>query len=195
MTFVLTNGSVIPHDQTARNVLGSCGGCHQPICAVIRHPNRIDPVQHPGAIRNDGLWRIDAIFPKPAPVEIPEAIPDSVAKAFKQGAESKKSGHFDAACGMYRRAMELGLKAFSPDIEAWKLEKRIDKMAADNRITQEIQSWAHELRLDGNEALHGDAEATQEMAEQMHQLCKFLLIYLYSLPAQVSAAKMRRGEI
>lgn len=90
--------------------------------------------------------------------------------------------------------MELALKDFSPDIEAWKLEKRIDKMASENRITPEIQAWAHELRLDGNEALHGDGEATLDMTEQMHELCKFLLTYLYTLPAQVAAAQARRAN-
>lgn len=90
--------------------------------------------------------------------------------------------------------MELALKAFSPDIEAWKIEKRIDRMAAEHRITRELQAWAHELRLDGNDAMHGDEEATEEMADQMHELCRFLLIYLYTLPLQVEGAKARRGE-
>jgi hypothetical protein len=95
---------------------------------------------------------------------------------------------------MYRKAMELGLKAFSPDIEAWMIEKRIDKMAAQHRITPELQTWAHELRLDGNDALHGDGEATADMANQMHELCKFLLIYLYTLPQQVAEAQARRAK-
>lgn len=90
--------------------------------------------------------------------------------------------------------MELALKAFSQDIEAWKIEKRIDKMAAEHRITPELKDWAHELRLDGNDAMHGDDDTTREMADQMHELCKFLLIYLYTLPAQVQAAKARRNS-
>jgi len=90
--------------------------------------------------------------------------------------------------------MELALKSFSPDIEAWKIEKRIDRMAAENRITRELQTWAHELRLDGNEAVHGEDEATAEIADQMHEFCKFLLIYLYTLPAQVESAQARRGS-
>lgn len=88
--------------------------------------------------------------------------------------------------------MELALKAFAPEIEAWKLEKRIDKLAAEHRITTDIQEWAHELRLDGNEALHGDEDATQEMTDQMHHLTHFLLIYLYTLPSQIAEAKQRR---
>ena len=89
--------------------------------------------------------------------------------------------------------MELALKAFAPDVEAWKLEKRIDKLAADHRITKDMQDWAHELRLDGNEALHGDEDATEEMTDQMHHLTHFLLVYLYNLPQQIAAARERRA--
>jgi hypothetical protein len=89
--------------------------------------------------------------------------------------------------------MELGLRQLSPEIEAWKIEKRIDKMAAQGLLTKEIQDWAHELRLDGNDVLHED-EASQEMADQMHALCKFLLTYLYTLPEQVKAARARRAD-
>ena len=65
-------------------------------------------------------------------------------------------------------------------------------MAAEHRITPELKTWAHELRLDGNDAMHGEEEATQQMVDQMHEFCKFLLIYLYTLPAQVKAAQARR---
>ena len=73
------------------------------------------------------------------------------------------------------------------------LEKRIDKLAAEHRITPDIQKWAHELRLDGNEALHGDEDATEEMVDQMHHLTYFLLTYLYTLPNQIEEVRARRA--
>lgn len=94
---------------------------------------------------------------------------------------------------MYRKAMELGLKDKSPGIEAWKIEKRIDKMAAEGLITKELQDWAHELRLDGNDAVHDD-EMDKDDADRMHNFCKFLLTYLYTLPEQVKAARALRTE-
>lgn len=120
-------------------------------------------------------------------------MPEAVARSFREAAESRRRKNYNAACAMYRRAMEQGLKAFSPDVEAWKLERRIDKLAAEHRITPDLQAWAHSLRLDGNEALHGDADAAQEMSDQMHHLCWFLLIYLYTLPIQIAHAKDRRS--
>lgn len=148
-----------------------------------------------GDLLNNHLITVEALYPPPQPVEVPGALPEGVARSFREAAESRKRGLFSAACAMYRRAMEQGLKVFSPEVDAFKLERRIDKLAAEHRITPELQSWAHSLRLDGNEALHGDAEATQELADQMHHLCWFLLVYLYSLPSQVQQAKARRGGV
>lgn len=93
---------------------------------------------------------------------------------------------------MLRRCMEIALKTFAPDIDAWKLEKRIDRLANENKITPALQEWAHELRLDGNEALHGTAPADEELATRMEGLTTFLLIYLYTLPAQVAQARDSR---
>lgn len=89
--------------------------------------------------------------------------------------------------------MELALKGLSPEIEAWKIEKRIDKMAAEGLITNDLKDWAHELRLDGNDAVHED-EMTNEVIDQMHSLCTFLLTYLFTLPEQVKAARARRAD-
>lgn len=178
----------------------TCNGCQMPILAVLsansiatnsgRTPKTFDG----DLLMSNGYFATISILPTPPENDAPESSPDAVKRAFHQGSSSRNIGNYDAACGMYRKTMELALKAFSPDIEAWKIEKRIDKMAAENRITPELQTWAHELRLDGNDAMHGDEEATREMADQMHDFCKFLLIYLYTLPAQVKVAKQRRAE-
>lgn len=176
----------------------TCNGCQMPICATLmRTPTSLrsqtSPMSGSGDLAAENShFILKRVFPERIAESTPLNIPEAVAKAFRQAESSLKAGHLDAACSMYRKAMELGLKAFSPDIEAWKIEKRIDKMAAENRITPELKAWAHELRLDGNDALHGEDDASEEMANQMHELCKFLLTYLYTLPAQVAEAQARR---
>lgn len=89
--------------------------------------------------------------------------------------------------------MEQGLKAYSPDIDAWKIEKRIDKMFAAGHITADIKDWAHELRLDGNDAVHED-EITEDVVNQMRTFCRALFTYIYTLPEQVRAARARRED-
>jgi hypothetical protein len=186
-----------PHDPAWWSVFANCTACHMPIAARIRTADGsrgLNPSNYPGDLTGTGSpWVLCEVFPALVPIDVPMDIPVNVAKAFKQAAESRKGGHLDAAAAMYRKAMELALKALSPQIEAWKIEKRIDKMAAEGLITQELQSWAHELRLDGNDVLHED-DATLEMVDQMHGFCKFLLTYMYTLPEQVRAARTRRSE-
>lgn len=191
---VIGSGMFRPGSLSNWIVFLQCPACFMPVVANLALKAGIGNFQViTGQIDDPGFCASIEVFPAAPPTDVPENIPDNVARIFKQAAESKKAGHLDAACGMYRKAMELALKNFSPDIEAWKIEKRIDKMAAENRITPELQSWAHELRLDGNDALHGDESASGEMTEQMHGLCKSLLLYLYTLPAQVERAKARRA--
>lgn len=195
MTFECIGANARKSDASMWFVFGECGSCNMPVCAMVSSRLNGNPVGFHGNLMGDtgGLFQVMEIIPSPRQIHVPKDIPEAVARTFKQAAESRRAGHLDAACSMYRKAMELGLKAFSPDIEAWKIEKRIDKMAAEHRITPELQAWAHELRLDGNDAVHGDEEATADMAAQMDGLCTFLLTYLYTLPAQVAAAQARRA--
>ena len=174
------------------SLLARCNDCDGPLTAVIDTYGRVSEMR---ALTGNVLriGSVLAVFPEVRPIEAPASVPDKVARSFIEAATARRAKLWNSACAAYRRTMELGLKAMSPDIEAWKLEKRIDRLATEHRITPELQAWAHELRLDGNEALHGDEDATEEMTEQMHHLCWFLLTYLYTLPSQVSSIRDRRS--
>lgn len=175
-------------------LLASCNACNGPLTAVIQTYGEVSQIQDlRGDVLGNSRHQVTGVYPTSTPIEAPTSVPDKVARSFIEAASNRSSKLWNPACAAYRRTMELGLKAMSPDIEAWKLEKRIDKLAAEHLITPALQAWAHELRLDGNEALHGDEDATEEMAEQMHHLCWFLLTYLYTLPSQVEAIRARRS--
>jgi len=174
-------------------LLASCNACGSPLTAVVNTNSSARQIQELSGNVLSPPHSVLNVFPAPKPIEAPASVPDKVARSFIEAASNRRSKLWNTACAAYRRTMELGLKAMSPDIDAWKLEKRIDKLAAEHRITPELQTWAHELRLDGNEALHGDEDATEEMTEQMHHLCWFLLTYLYTLPSQVEAVRARRS--
>lgn len=147
-----------------------------------------DPKDHTGALDKPdhmgGRQDVFAVFPEPAPTQVPDCLPPPVGKSFREGVEIVKTSP-NAACAMFRRALELGLRDLSPDIEAWKLEKRIDKMAAENLLTPAIRDWAHALRMDGNNAVHDGEDATVEFAQQVQELTRYVLLYLYTLPEQV----------
>jgi len=194
MTFVVR--AVTLHEPPKRYaVLAICNSCQQPVLQDYQSRyNSRDLEAHAGDIgKLDGTFLLQT-WPAPQPVDAPASVPERVARAYVDALKARRAQLWNPACGAYRRCMELALKEFAPDVEAWKLEKRIDKLAAEHRITPDIQKWAHELRLDGNEALHGDEDATQDTTDQMHHLTYFLLTYLYTLPRQVEAARERREE-
>ncbi|WFC66360.1 DUF4145 domain-containing protein [Achromobacter denitrificans] len=117
----------------------------------------------------------------------PEHVPVAAAKSFIEGGDCLSDGRYTSAVAMFRRALEICLKHFSPDVDAWKLEKRIDKLAEKGLITPDLKTWAHKIRLEGNEAVHEEDEPTREAATELQLFTEMVMTYLYTLPAKVQA--------
>ncbi|WP_186062181.1 DUF4145 domain-containing protein [Burkholderia gladioli] len=172
------------------NALGVCPACGYP-AAIVAHTHPGQPIHNltnlQGALKvgpHHNFFRI-SIFPSPEKIDTPEHIPPNAARAFAEGADSLAGGRATAAAAMFRRCLEIALKQHSPDIEAWKLEKRIDKLFAEGRITKDLQEWAHRIRLEGNDALHEEEEFTKQTAGEMMEFTRMVLVYLYTLPERI----------
>jgi hypothetical protein len=124
------------------------------------------------------------VYPQPEKTDVPDHLPDGAANAFKQAVEGRKGGLYDAAGAMYRKALDVGLKTIDPQAMGT-LQARIDKLAAEQKLTPSIKDWAHEIRLDGNEAAHEESPFTKDDAEQMHSFAQLVLTYLFTLPERV----------
>ena len=191
-TFNATNSvknQVIPHTWSVHLV---CNSCWTGIVAIISDGGTgIAPTDHPANLRlpdhRGYKFEIREIFPKVLEVVVPDHLPDGVARAFKEGCDILKVAP-NAACGAFRRTLELALKDLSPEVEAWKLEKRIDKMANAGALTPALQNWAHKLRLDGNSAVH-EENVTSDYAREVESLTRFVLTYLFTLPESVKLAQ------
>lgn len=88
---------------------------------------------------------------------------------------------------MFRRAIDVGTKLLSDEINAWKLDKRIDALANAGLITKDLQAWAHKIRLEGNDAIHELDEPNKDQAAELERFTELVLTYLYTLPARVKA--------
>jgi hypothetical protein len=196
MTFTVRSDYPFKGQPSNQVALGSCNACDKPLTVQMRHltAGSWTPSKQNGNLLKEGNLKLLGMWPTAEVIAAPENVPEKISRNYVEAAQSRQRGAWNVACAGYRRTMELALKAFAPDVEAWKLEKRIDKLAAEHRITKDMQDWAHELRLDGNEALHGDDDATEEMTDQMHHLTHFLLVYLYNLPYQIASARARRAS-
>ncbi len=196
MTFNVLKG-VLHTDTSFSSIVALCANCNEPVLAKFTGKNPFNsgdmlPSMSGNLLTN--AWIRDFVIWPPQPtIEAPMAVPDRTARAYVEAVKARRAQLWNAACSSYRRCLEMTLKDFAPDVGArTSLVNRIDRLAADHRITPALQSWAHDLRIDGNEAVHGDDEATQEMTDQMHNLTYFLLTYLYTLPKQIDDARARR---
>lgn len=192
MGFIYVAGAHATDAANTQHVMYKCPKCSGPIVTRVFNQHHRDLASRGGDIRDiDGITIKWIEPPAPTP-EAPEHTPAAVAEYYVEACDSLHRQKWTSAASMLRKCMEVALKQFAPDVEAWKLEKRIDKLAAEHLITPALKDWAHELRLDGNEALHGTEPATEELATRMERLTHFLLVYLYTLPAQVEQARTER---
>lgn len=193
MTFKLQGQVYVPRDDVW-NVFAACDACLKPSALVMRtSPSSAQPLTIAGDVQTSPQVRVLAWYPPPVAIDLPEHAPPAATEAFRQGCKNLNAAMFDAASAMFRRALEVALKDLSPDVEAWKLEKRIDVLAAQHRITPAIRDWAHEIRLDGNE-IHSLDTPAPATVEQMRDLAYFVLLYLFTLPKKVDLARARRAD-
>ncbi|WP_429498924.1 DUF4145 domain-containing protein [Robbsia andropogonis] len=119
----------------------------------------------------------------------PDYVPAGVAKAFEEGARSLRNASPNAAVAMFRRAVDVGLKLMAPDLTTNVMAHRIDALAKDGRLNKDLAAWAHEVKLDGNAALHDIEEFDFHVAQQLEKFTEMLLMYLFTLPGMIQAKR------
>lgn len=147
-----------------------------------------------GATGTPEAKKLKAVIVRPPSenAEIPPHLPQSVAKAFRQGETNfRLPDAEEAAALMYRRSLELAVKEVFPD-EKGTLIQRIDKLASKGFLPDAMKDWAHEIRVIGNDGAHelDGVERADLVAAQ--GFTDAFLRYLISLPQEV---KLRRAQV
>jgi hypothetical protein len=190
--FTLVGEANIPRSTYGWLAFFRCNTCFGPLAIQLRNETNATMQKLDGELRYiRGITNLE-VFPKPAPSCAPSHTPEAVARAFIQAEDAIKMQHWEAAGAMDRRALEISTKEMAPEHAALKLYKRIEKLADSGRLTPSLKEWAHDLRIVGNDALHEIDGLTEDEATQTHELARFVLIYLYTLPAQVEEARKAR---
>lgn len=184
MNFQLITVVSNPNRSNFYTGFATCNGCHAPICMHIISTGGKSPSQYNGDLTKSPEFVVPFVYPELEKTAVPEHVPETVARPFIQAVESKVAGHYDAAGAMYRKALDVGLKAIDPKLKG-KLYDRIEKLAAENKLTPSLKDWAHEIRLDGNDASHDEAAFTKTEADEMHAFTQLVLTYLFTLPEKV----------
>jgi len=73
---------------------------------------------------------------------------------------------------------------------------RIEKAVEDHLITNEMATWAHEVRLDANDQRHADQAATlptQQDATRVIEFASALAEFLFVLPSRIQRGLQANG--
>ncbi len=98
-------------------------------------------------------------------VRLPENVPESIVKEFREAEECLENGTIRAAAGMFRSVLDKTLRANGyKTSRGVSLAQQIDQAAKDGVITAARQRRAHdEIRVLGNDVLH---EEWREVPEE-----------------------------
>jgi hypothetical protein len=151
------------------------------------HANLISTnVDFPGA-----RFRVLDTWPK-YHSQAPDFVAANVGRFYEQGLENLQHKRWDAAGAMFRKSLDVATKALAPEHKSETLFKRINKMVAAGQLTPAMGDWSHEIRLEGNDAVHDDEPETEDDARAAQKFAEAFLTYVYTLPEMVRANRAKR---
>ena len=120
----------------------------------------------------------------------PAGTPETVKECYEEAVACQQGGARRAAAGQLRATLETALKGK----EKTKLEALIRKAAEQGRITKEMESWAHEQRVLGNESMHEGVQPTYKEIEEGLDCVRAMLLCMYELPIRAAHHRKQREK-
>ena len=170
---------------------GLCRSCD---CGIIVFLNTAGdaPPSHVFLPGSRNYVEIVRQIPEAPDFAAPSHTPENVARLYKQGAANLPQ-HPDAAGAMFRKALEQGLTHEFPDIKGT-LFQRIQEAVKQGVLTPAMGEWADQIRLDGNEAVHGDEPFSVEDGRRLETFTGLVFLYLFTLPGMLKEAREEADE-
>ena len=190
---MVSYGEVVRIDTHVHVTAFYCASCYGGYVAEV--DCSISPSAHgyKGNFDNNSNYKIRLEYPLPAELGEPEFLPDNISRFFSQAASSLKEGNLDASAMMSRKVLEVGVKTLSPEASGT-LYSRIERLAEDGQITEDLNDWAHIIRDSGNEATHEEEPVTREFAEELLSFVEMFLRYTFTMPKMVEERRSDDGE-
>ncbi|GJH43115.1 DUF4145 domain-containing protein [Pasteurella canis] len=122
--------------------------------------------------------------------DIPDKLPDSVVEELKTAEDLylqiKAKPHFVKATGnAYRTTLERALCELAENDNRAKLNKRIEKLFNDGKLTKDLKNFALHIRLLSAEASHTYNDFTLEELEELRLFTQLFLKYTFTLPKMI----------
>ena len=110
-------------------------------------------------------------------IEVDPAIPSHIASDYLEAQLCRKVEAYKAATTMCRRALQASLLDMGAN-KNLRLEKQIDKLFDEGKITEAIRDEAHKIRLLGNVGAHPGRDGLEDVSEQeVEKMLKFMDAY------------------
>lgn len=116
-----------------------------------------------------------------------------IEETYTEAEENRIDKRIRSAATGYRTVLELAMNKIAPDIKG-NLFERLGKLQDANKLPAEMTDWAHNIRIFGNEAVHEGAKASPEDVEDLANITKIILIYLFEMPERVRLMRERKSE-
>ncbi len=185
----------IPGVGNQKFVLSTCNGCHAGVIFLFRlnnHTSDYDFNKANGNLTSNGLHIMHS-WPQTTNDDIPEDIPEQLLTLLLQAIKCLRQGAWDAAGMTFRKVIDISTKLLDPSLAKKPLAFRIDDLEKSGKLTADIKAWAHEIRLDGNNAAHEDDPFTRDQAESLRSFVDAYLRYIYTLPKMVERSRENRA--
>lgn len=134
-------------------------------------------------IGGQDLVKVKKIYPQPKQPVVLDGWPDEIVEQFADVQQMLHEGkHPSLIISPCRSILDIVTKKLGGKKN--RLIDRIDELLEQNIITKPLAEWAHQLRLDGNEAVH-ELQGTREEAEQYVAFLRMLMELAFSLPERI----------
>jgi hypothetical protein len=186
----------IPNEHDQKFLLATCNGCAGGVVFQLRltkHNADYAFDKAVGDLKSNGIY-VMRRWPGEVGDGVPADVPDNIADLYRQAVLCSRQQARDAAGMTLRKTLEVSTKTLEPSLAGKSLASRIDALHGAQKLTADIRDWAHEIRLDGNEAAHDEAPFSRDQVASLIQFVEAYIRYIYTLPALVSKSRLKREE-
>lgn len=199
-------GARFYNDRT--NYLSAVWVCRNPSCRLptamfLSTRVRQSEIDEDGIIYNDtntGIsYSLVKFWPEQPHAKASQDLPPDVRRCMLDAEDALISAAPRIARGAFRTVLDVATKEIvqqnpscldgsNPD--KLNLNSRIDKLAKHHLLTVSLKEWAHGVRGITNDDVHGPEPVEKEEAEEIAEITRMILKYLYELPASVERMRI-----
>lgn len=177
--------------------------CELPTAMLLQLWQSRPPCTKPFTFLNGMPHILKDMWPKPLKPDVSEDVPADIRQCMLEAEDALISAAPRLARGAFRTVLDVATKDMvqknpkcldGSDPAKLNLNSRIDKLAKHHLITASLRDWAHTVRGITNEDVHGPGHVTKEEAEEIAEITRMILKYLYELPAAVEKMRLAAEE-